>query len=99
MLSSALPHLINHPSLFEYQANGLHSHQEQQMVSIEGNSQQFLLLLLLLYFAYCCIQWGMEGVREVANGIQEKFHINVSHSDARELSVFNSFFFYFIHSF
>ena len=33
MLSSALPHLINHPSLFEYQANGIHSHQEQQMVS------------------------------------------------------------------
>ncbi|CAG9802173.1 unnamed protein product [Chironomus riparius] len=31
MLSSALPHLINHPSLFEYQANGIHSHQEQQM--------------------------------------------------------------------
>lgn len=34
MLStSALPHLINHPSLFEYQ-NGIHSHQEQ-MVSIQ----------------------------------------------------------------
>ncbi|CRK87132.1 CLUMA_CG000941, isoform A [Clunio marinus] len=32
--SSALPHLINHPSLFEYQ-NGIHSHQEQMHTSRE----------------------------------------------------------------
>lgn len=46
--SSALPHLINHPSLFEYQ-NGIHSHQEQ-MVSIDifANEKKNILIKLLL---------------------------------------------------
>lgn len=49
--SSALPHLINHPSLFEYQ-NGIHSHQEQMVSNTEKeekNKTLCLFLVLLLF--------------------------------------------------
>ena len=61
MLSSALPHLINHPSLFEYQANGIHSHQEQQMVSSCLSMFGFLSFYVLFYFKSISIQCFIVG--------------------------------------
>lgn len=69
--SSALPHLINHPSLFEYQ-NGIHSHQEQ-MVSIQKRKNKTLA------FLWQMIEGGVRWRRGVTLRAKEwaRIHVNV----------------------